>query len=165
VGLIPLWAKALVAGAVLVVLVTACKGRDGQLRAEGAAAERATWIERDLNAAQDARKETQRRLERQEASHRETAQRAAAVAAALGRERRSAGQLRDELDAATAARRGADPAAVAQCAPAEADRDLHADLRGRADAAAGELAAEAARYRLAGETCEREHDALTGAKP
>jgi len=118
-------------------------------------------MKRDQLAAEVAAKETQRRVERQEDSNRETANRLAASADAVRRERLSAGRLRDELDAATAARRGADPAAVAHCASAEAAVDLRADLFGRADAAAGELAAYADAASIAGQQCERDFDALT----
>jgi hypothetical protein len=161
---IPAWVKLAILAAIVVGILGAVAAWRHSLIEQGAEGERAGWVKRDLDAAQDAGKETHRRLERQEVSNRETANRAAAAAAALRRERASSGQLRDELEAATAARRSGDPAAVAQCAPAEADRDLHANLSRWTDDAAGELAAEAEASRIAGEQCERDYDALRAGK-
>lgn len=157
--LFPGWALnlALIAGIVLAVVLGA-RWQQGI----GAERESAKWLERDRQAAEQAAKETQRRLDRQETSNRETRNRIQSAEAAARRERASAGQLRDELAAADAERRR-DPAAVTQCAAAEAAVDLRADLFGRADEAAGELAAYAQAARIAGEQCERDYDALTRA--
>ncbi|MDB5731044.1 MAG: BuPhKS9 gp43 [Variovorax sp.] len=164
-SLIPVWAKALiVAGMVLAILAAVAAWRISLIE-DGKTIERAGWVERDRQAAETSAKETQRRLERQGDSNRETATKLAAAGAAVRRERDSAGKLRDDLDAATAARRSADPAAAVVCAPAEADRDLHAGLFQRADDTAGELATIANARGIAGSQCEALYDALTGAKP
>lgn len=163
-GLGPLIQLAIVAAVVLAIGAAVMAWRSSLITL-GAERERAAWTERDRVAAEASAKETQRRLERLGDANRETAQAIARSRAAAGRAAAAADSLQHDLDAATAARRSADPAAVAQCAPAEADRDLHADLRRLADEAAGKLAAYGDDARTAGEACEREHDALTGAKP
>ena len=155
---------AAIVAAVVLAWSTWLAAHDAKVATAATNKERNAWLERDAIAAAAGAKETQRRLERQGDSHRETTAQLAAAAAAVRAERAGAGKLRDELAAATAARRR-DPAAVTVCAPAEAAADLHADLFGRADTRAGELAEAAQAFRIAGEACEREYDALTGAKP
>jgi hypothetical protein len=86
-------------------------------------------------------------------------ERAHAAAAAAGRagdglRRHAAGLARDCQTQPRAA-----PASAS--APASAPGDLLAELLGRVDAAAGELAEYADRARIAGLACERLHDSLS----
>lgn len=75
----------------------------------------------------------------------------------------AAGSLRERAQQLAAAARcpaaQAGPAASSPAASAPAD--LLADMLGRSDAAAGELARYADQARLAGQLCERTYDALT----
>jgi hypothetical protein len=110
-------------------------------------------------------RETLRRLERQkdaDDAHAADLDRALADAASL----RAAGDgLREQLAAFVAARRGAGgdrtAAGPGTGVPGGAALDLLADLLGRADSAAGELALYADRLHAAGALCERRYDALT----
>lgn len=91
------------------------------------------------------------------------AERARAAADAAGRagdglRRHAAGLARD-----CQTQPGAAPASAS--APASATGDLLADMLGRIDAAAGELAEYADRARIAGLACERVHDSLTVEPP
>jgi len=77
---------------------------------------------------------------------------------------RAAGSLRQRAaELATACDRGfaADPAAAAGSAPAAGPGLVLADVFGRADNAAGELAAAYDQARAAGLACERAYDSLT----
>lgn len=114
-----------------------------------------------LTAALDAAADTKRRLgEQKEANdeayrlaNRARSAAAGAAVAAIG--------LRDA--AASAAGRcatRADPGAVAVSAPANATGLVLADVLGRADDTAGELAAALDLAYVSGRQCEREHDAL-----
>lgn len=71
--------------------------------------------------------------------------------------------LRERAEQLAAAARCAagDPAAAAGGAPATAPADLLADMLGRLDHAAGELARYADDARIAGQLCERTYRALT----
>lgn len=82
-----------------------------------------------------------------------------ALQLALDRERRSGVGLRSQFaEFAAQSVAAAEAAATEQGrAAARASADLQADVFGRLDAAAGELAAEAGRYRAAGSQCEREY--------
>lgn len=163
------WARILIALAIAGLLATAWLGwlgvHDAGVAGAATTAERNAWLERDARDAEASAKETQRRLERQGDSNRETEKRIAVARAAADRAAAAAGQLRRDLAAADEARRRGNPAAVTVCAPAETALDLRTDMLGRIDAAAGELAGYATAARIAGEACEREHDALTGATP
>ncbi|WP_175908357.1 DUF2514 family protein [Burkholderia sp. BCC1640] len=87
-------------------------------------------------------------------------QRTAALADAFAA-RAAAGSLQQRVDQLVAAARH--PAATAG-SPATGDAlDLLADVLGRADQRAGELAEYADRARIAGQQCERDYDALTAA--
>lgn len=75
----------------------------------------------------------------------------------------AARSLRERTEQLAAAARCAagDPAAAAGGAPAAAPADLLADMLGRLDGAAGELARYADDARIAGQLCERTYRALT----
>lgn len=149
----------LAAAVLLAVLTATYFGWRHQQREIGADGERAAWIKRDLDYAQDQAKETQRRIARQEESNRETRTRADRAETAARRAAAVTGSLREELAAADAERRR-DSSAIANCAAAEAAVDLRDRLFRWADDAAGELARYAQAARLAGEQCERDYDAL-----
>ncbi|MCO1358811.1 DUF2514 domain-containing protein [Burkholderia multivorans] len=111
---------------------------------------------RELKAARD---EYQRRTTAQQenASHaakerdQARADAAAAVTAADGLRKQVAGLVE----------RARHPAATPGSAAAGDALDLLADVLGRADQRAGELAEYADRARIAGQQCERDYDALT----
>lgn len=163
------WVKVLIAVAIAAALTTAWFGwlgmHDSKVATAATKAERDQWEARDAKTARDNAKETARLAAAQQESNREARKFIEQAAAAAAVDRDSRERVHNDLAAATAARRAADPATVTVCAPAEAAADLHADLFARADAAAGELAAYATEARGAGLACEREHDALTGARP
>lgn len=75
----------------------------------------------------------------------------------------AARSLRERTEQLAAAARCAagDPSAAAGGAPAAAPADLLADMLGRLDGAAGELARYADEARVAGQLCERTYRALT----
>lgn len=88
---------------------------------------------------------------------------AQAVEADRRRAAAAAGGLRDAVHAVAAqctARAAQSPGAAASGPPARAPGDLLADVLGRLDAAAGDLAAHADAARVAGLTCERAYDAV-----
>ncbi|KVM87632.1 hypothetical protein WT06_22045 [Burkholderia anthina] len=88
-------------------------------------------------------------------------QRTAALADAFAA-RAAAGSLQQRVDQLVAAARH--PAAAAG-GPATGDAlDLLADVLGRSDQRAGDLAEYADRARIAGQQCERDYDALTAPK-
>lgn len=89
--------------------------------------------------------------------------RAARAADDARRADHAAGELRDQLAAFVARARAAagDPATGAGSPPAAASLDLLADLSGRIDAAAGELARFAESAHGAGLACQRQYDSLT----
>jgi hypothetical protein len=90
-------------------------------------------------------------------------ERARAAAAAAGRAADGLRSHAASLARACQAQPGAAPASAS--APASAPGDLLADMLGRIDAAAGELAEYADRARIAGLACERIHDSLTPERP
>ena len=98
-------------------------------------------------------------------AHTETVTAQTAATAAAARERATRGQLRNEIlrraEAERESRRHQSElaAAVASGPPTEAAVQVCADMLGRVDERAGELAAFADASRVAGQACEREHDA------
>jgi hypothetical protein len=151
--------------AVVVLWTTWLSAHDAGVATAATNAERNAWLERDRQELERAAAETERRHQALKESNREARRFIEQAAAADAADRGSRQRLHDAQAAATAARRGLDPAAVERCAPAEAAVDLHAELSRRIDEAAGELARFAEAAHGAGLTCEREHDALTGARP
>ncbi|MCA8014592.1 DUF2514 domain-containing protein [Burkholderia vietnamiensis] len=132
------------------------KGHADGTRATVVAAQKA-----QLAAVAAARAEEQRRTAAQsEIAKDANQQRTAALADAFAA-RAAAGSLQQRVDQLVAAARH--PAAAAG-GPAAGDAlDLLADVLGRADQRAGELAEYADRARIAGQQCERDYDALTAA--
>ena len=116
---------------------------------------------------QRADEEAKRRKAEQELTHAQEvhAQEAAALRVDLDRARARAavesGRVRDAATAAAARARAqcADPAAADLGTPASDPIGLLADVLGRADARAGELADLADRRYIAGRACEREYEA------
>lgn len=90
-------------------------------------------------------------------------ERARAAAAAAGRAADGLRRHAASLARACQAQPSAAPASAS--APASAPGDLLADMLGRIDAAAGELAEYADRARIAGLACERVNDSLTLERP
>ncbi|MCA7962491.1 DUF2514 domain-containing protein [Burkholderia cenocepacia] len=112
-------------------------------------------------AVEQVRAEEQRRTAAQsEIAKDANQQRTAALADAFAA-RAAAGSLQQRVDQLVAARHSA----AAAGSPAAGDAlDLLADVLGRADQRAGELAEYADRARIAGQQCERDYDALTATK-
>ncbi len=157
------WIRIAIYAAVLAAVVAAwfvwLGAHDTKVATAATQAERNQWLERDAKAAQVAATETQRRLDAQKESNREARKFIEQAAAAAAGDRSSRERVHNDLATATATRRS-NPAAVAQCAPAESDVDLYAQLSRRADEAAGELAEAAEAFRGAGEQCQRDYEAL-----
>ncbi|MDN7411445.1 DUF2514 family protein [Burkholderia vietnamiensis] len=132
------------------------KGHADGTRATVGAAQKA-----QLAAVAAARAEEQRRTAAQsEIAKDANQQRTAALADAFAA-RAAAGSLQQRVDQLVAAARH--PAASAG-GPAAGDAlDLLADVLGRADQRAGDLAEYADRARIAGQQCERDYDALRAA--
>ncbi|MBR8303684.1 DUF2514 family protein [Burkholderia dolosa] len=141
---------------VLAITAAGCyfKGHADGVRTTTAAAQKA-----QLEAVGAARAEEQRRTAAQsEIAKDANRQRTAALADAFAA-RAAAGSLQQRVDQLVAAARH--PAAAAG-SPSTGDAiDLLANVLGRADEAAGELAEYADRARIAGQQCERDYDALT----
>ncbi|KUZ35287.1 DUF2514 family protein [Burkholderia territorii] len=115
-----------------------------------------------IDAVAAARAEEQRRTAAQsEIAKDANQQRTAALADAFAA-RAAAGSLQQRVDQLVAAARH--PAATAGSQATGDALDLLADVLGRADKRAGELAEYADRARLAGQQCERDYDALIAAK-
>ncbi|MDN8078268.1 DUF2514 family protein [Burkholderia multivorans] len=132
------------------------KGHADGVRMTAAAAQKA-----QLDAVAAARTEEQRRTAAQsEIANDANQQRTAALADAFAA-RAAAGSLQQRVDQLVAAARH--PAAAAGSPAAGDALDLLADVLGRADQRAGELAEYADRARIAGQQCERDYDALTAA--
>jgi len=129
--------------------------------ADGVRATTVTAQEDRARAVDAARAEEQRRTAAQsEIANDANQQRTAALADAFAA-RAAAGSLQQRVDQLVAAARH--PASSAG-GPAAGDAlDLLADVLGRADQRAGELAEYADRARIAGQQCERDYDALTAA--
>lgn len=112
-----------------------------------------------LEAVAAARAEEQRRTAAQsEIAKDANQQRTAALADAFAA-RAAAGSLQQRVDQLVAAARH--PAATAGSPAAGDALDLLADVLGRADERAGELAKIADERGIAGRQCERDYDALT----
>lgn len=112
-----------------------------------------------LAAVDAARTEEQRRTAAQsEIANDANQQRTAALADAFAA-RAAAGSLQQRVDQLVAASRH--PATSAGSPAAGDTLDLLADVLGRADQRAGELAEYADRARIAGQQCERDYDALS----
>ncbi|MCA8239842.1 DUF2514 family protein [Burkholderia sp. AU32262] len=130
------------------------KGHADGVRTTTIAAQKA-----QLGAVEAARAEEQRRTAAQsEIANDANKQRTAALADAFAA-RAAAGSLQQRVDQLVASARHPTTAAGS---PATGDAlDLLADVLGRADERAGELAAYADAARIAGQQCERDYDALT----
>ncbi|MCO1435458.1 DUF2514 domain-containing protein [Burkholderia multivorans] len=130
------------------------KGHADGVRTTAAAAQKA-----QAEAVAAARAEEQRRTAAQQenanhaAKERDQARADAAAAAS------AADGLRKQV--ATLIERARHPAATTGSAAAGDALDLLADVLGRVDERAGELAEYADRARIAGQQCERDYDALT----
>ncbi|MBR8074349.1 DUF2514 family protein [Burkholderia cenocepacia] len=151
-----LWLVFLVA---LAITAGGCyfKGHADGVRATTVAAQKA-----QIAAVAAARAEEQRRTAAQsEIANDANQQRTAALADAFAA-RAAAGSLQQRVDQLVAAARH--PTATAGSPAAGDALDLLADVLGRADQRAGELAEYADRARIAGQQCERDYDALTTAK-
>ncbi|MBY4725197.1 MULTISPECIES: DUF2514 family protein [Burkholderia] len=128
-------------------------GHKAGVRTATAAAQKA-----QLAAVDAARTEEQRRTAAQsEIAKDANQQRTAALADAFAA-RAAAGSLQQRVDQLVAAARY--PAAAAGSPAAGDALDLLADVLGRADQRAGDLAEYADRARIAGQQCERDYDAL-----
>ncbi|MDI9684323.1 DUF2514 family protein [Burkholderia cenocepacia] len=129
------------------------KGHADGVRSTAAAAQRAQIV-----AVSAVRAEEQRRTAAQtEIANDANQQRTAALADAFAA-RAAAGSLQQRVDQLVAARHPA----VAAGSPATGDAlDLLADVLGRIDQRAGDLAEYADRARIAGQQCERDYDALS----
>lgn len=129
------------------------KGHADGVRTAAVDAQKAT-----LAAVDAARAEEQRRTAAQsEIANDANQQRTAALADAFAA-RAAAGSLQQRVDQLVAASHS--PATTGSPAAGNA-LDLLADVLGRADQRAGELAAYADAARIAGQQCERDYDALT----
>ncbi|HEM7801957.1 TPA: DUF2514 family protein [Burkholderia cenocepacia] len=130
------------------------KGHADGVRTMSAAAQKA-----QLAAVAAARAEEQRRTAAQsEIANDANKQRTAALADAFAA-RAAAGSLQQRVDQLVAAARHP---TVAAGSPAAGDAlDLLADVLGRADERAGDLAKIADERGIAGQQCERDYDALT----
>lgn len=158
---LPPWVKpALAAGA----LIAAAAGgwTVNGWRLERTAAEKRA--EDSRRTAQAERNERQREAT-WNASQQEITRVAALAKARISDDRRAADaahqRLLDDARAAAARAAGPDPAAEPTCAPARAALAVCTDVLGRADEAAGELAAALDQSRIAGAACERSYDSLT----
>ncbi|RQT43113.1 DUF2514 family protein [Burkholderia cepacia] len=130
------------------------KGHADGVRTATVDAQKAT-----LAAVDAARAEEQRRTAAQsEIANDANQQRTAALADAFAA-RAAAGSLQQRVDQLVAAARHS--AATAGSPATGSALDLLADVLGRADQRAGELAEYADRARIAGHQCERDYDALT----
>ncbi|WP_176331781.1 DUF2514 family protein [Burkholderia vietnamiensis] len=145
--------------AFLVALAITAGGCYFKGHADGARATTVAAQKAQLDAVAAARAEEQRRTAAQsEIANDANQQRTAALADAFAA-RAAAGSLQQRVDRLVAA---AHNPAVAAGSPAAGDAvDLLADVLGRADQRAGELAEYADRARIAGQQCERDYDALT----
>lgn len=130
------------------------KGHADGVRTTTLAAQKA-----QIAAVSAARAEEQRRTAAQlEIANNANQQRTAALADAFAA-RAAAGSLRQRVDQLVAAAHR--PAATAGSPAAGDTLDLLADMLGRADQRASELAEYADDARIAGQQCERDYDALT----
>ena len=174
-SLVPWWVEALLVAALVGGIALAIHGY-GQHRYQAGQAEvQGRWNAEKLQIqataikaqAANALETARRNREQQDAIHERDTKLAAALADADAL--RAAGvRLRADAAAFIAAHRGGttrDPALAAGGSAAPDALDLLADVFGRADDAAGELAQALDRSYLAGLTCERIHDSLTHPTP
>ncbi|WP_322073314.1 DUF2514 family protein [Burkholderia cepacia] len=132
------------------------KGHADGVRVTAAAAQKS-----QLDVVTAARAEEQRRTAAQsEIANDANQQRTAALADAFAA-RAAAGSLQQRVDQLVAAARH--PAITTGSPAADDALDLLADVLGRADQRAGELAKIADDRGIAGQQCERDYDALTAA--
>lgn len=113
----------------------------------------------DLKAERD---ESNRRAAAQSENAKDANQQRTTALADAFAARAAAGSLQQRVDQLVAVARH--PAAAAGSQAAGNALDLLADVLGRADQRAGELAEYADRARIAGQQCERDYDALTASK-
>lgn len=157
--------RALIVAVLLAALAAVWQWREAtaaDARAEAAEGQRDAF-RKALTDTQAARDEETRRADKlQEAINAEHTARLA-IEADARRADAAAVSLRDRARHLAAAARcaRADPAVAASSPPADAPGDLLADMLGRLDEAAGELAQYADRARLAGQLCESSYEALT----
>jgi uncharacterized phage infection (PIP) family protein YhgE len=111
--------------------------------------------------------ETERRIKETQGAINEAENQTARARADAAAADRARGSLQQRFAAVAARCSGprADPSPAGPSAPAEAPGVLLADVLGRLDARAGELAAFADASRTAGLACERSFDALTSTRP
>ncbi|WP_321933471.1 DUF2514 family protein [Burkholderia cenocepacia] len=148
--------------AVIVAAVVGLAGGYFKGHADGVLTAAAAAQKAQIDAVAAARTEEQRRTAAQsEIANDANQQRTAALADAFAA-RAAAGSLQQRVDQLIAAARH--PAAAAR-GPATGDAlDLLADVLGRANQRAGDLAEYADRARIAGQQCEHDYDALTAPK-
>ncbi|AIT21477.1 hypothetical protein BTN_2341 [Burkholderia thailandensis E254] len=145
--------------AVIAAAVVGLAGGYFKGHADGVRTTVATVQKAQLDAVEAARTVEQRRTAaQQEIANDANQQRTAALADAFAA-RAAAGSLQQRVDQLVAAARH--PAVTAGSQAAGDALDLLADVLGRADQRAGELAEYADRARIAGQQCERDYDALT----
>ncbi|MCA8291686.1 DUF2514 family protein [Burkholderia vietnamiensis] len=139
-----------------VVAGSACGYLKGHRDADQSAkvADQAKQID-DLKAERD---ESNRRAAAQSENAKDANQQRTAALADAFAARAAAGSLQQRVDQLVAAARY--PAATPGSPTAGDALDLLADVLGRADQRAGELAEYADRARIAGQQCERDYDAL-----
>ncbi|WP_175920404.1 DUF2514 family protein [Burkholderia pyrrocinia] len=144
--------------AVIVAAVVGLAGGYFKGHADGARTTAAAAQKAQVAAVIAARAEEQRRTAaQQEIAKDANQQRTAALADAFAA-RAAAGSLQQRVNELVGAARHPTPAAGS---PAAGDAlDLLADVLGRADQRAGDLAEYADRARIAGKQCERDYDAL-----
>ncbi|PRG73349.1 DUF2514 family protein [Burkholderia cenocepacia] len=148
--------------AVIVATIVGLAGGYFKGHVDGVRTTAATAQKAQLDAVTAARAEEQRRTAAQlEIANDANQQRTAALADAFAA-RAAAGSLQQRVDQLVAVARH--PTAAAG-SPSTGDAlDLLADVLGRSNQRAGELAEYADRARIAGQQCERDYDALTAPK-
>lgn len=158
------WALAnwkLIGIAVLLALLGLQTVRVAELQ-QAAAERRAVDAENQRMAERAQRTEEQRRTAAVTKEATNAQDQTAALDASLPAARVASDGVRDAAaSAAGRARASACPAAASTRQPGEDPIGLLADVLGRADQRAGELAEYADRLRIAGIACERSYDALT----
>jgi len=150
--------------AIIAILVALLAGQSWRLHREQLlAAETATRHAQAITAAtQAARTEETRRVTALAQIVNDQAARAVAAEADAGRAAAAARSLRERAQAVARGAAAGNPAAAGQRDAAAAAGMVLADVLGRADDAAGELAKALDRAHGAGVTCERAYGALTG---
>lgn len=163
----PLALPGLIKLAILAAAAAALAGlyawRVGAERDYGRAEVRAEWTAAALAESEANARETFRRLARQQENQLAQDRKLAEIRAAADRNLAAADQLRTQSAAAARRWRDAlrDSPTGSQCQAAGAAIVLQADVLGRADRRAGELAAFADAARAAGLKCEQDYRALS----